>query len=122
MKSATRTLREHLHFIIIVPLLIIVMTWPTFVHVFDSDGFWLPSHEDMYMKVWDAWYGKLMLSGQAEFYSADLLFHPNGLSLDFHNFSLPHMFVFGGLQEIIPAANALHTHLLADHSCKRNFR
>ena len=114
MKSATRTLRAHLHFIIIIPLLIIVMTWPTFVHLFDSDGFWLSTRDiDSNMLFWDAWYLKLLINGQADFYYTDLLFHPDGVSLAFHNFSLPHIMIFAGLQAIIPAANAFNlTHLL----------
>ena len=41
MSRLPHALRNHLHFIIIVPLLIIVMTWPTFAHVLDTNTFWL---------------------------------------------------------------------------------
>ena len=41
MSRLPRALRNHLHFIIIVPLLIIVMTWPTFERVFDTDRVWI---------------------------------------------------------------------------------
>ena len=58
------------------------------------------------MKFWDAWYGKHILSGQADYYFTDLLFYPQGLSLIYHNFSIPHMLVFGGLQAFMPASNA----------------
>ena len=58
------------------------------------------------MKFWDVWYGKSLLAGNAYFYFTDLLFHPVGLSLDFHNFSLPHMVVAGALQGIINADDA----------------
>ena len=110
----SKALRNHLHFIIIVPLLIIVMTWPTFVHVFDTDGFWLPTgRNDIYMLFRDAWYGKLVASGLADFYYTDLLFHPTGVSLAYHNFSLPHMLLLGALQMIMPASNAFNlTYLL----------
>ena len=65
------------------------------------------------MKYWDTWYGKSFFAGRADFYHTEMLFHPNGVSLDFHNFSLPHMIVFGGLQTFLPATNAYQlTYLL----------
>ena len=98
MKSLGPFLRSHLHFIVIAPLIIIVVTWPVFPNIFDGDVFWLPSVErDVFLKFWDAWYGKALLRGQADFYYTDLHFHPAGLSLRFHNFSLPHLLVFGAL-------------------------
>ena len=113
MKTLTSALRHHLHFIIIVPLLIMVMTWPTFIRIFDQDGFWLILNNiDSNMLFWDAWYFKLLVSGQSDFYSTDLLFHPDGVSLAFHNFSLPHMAIFASLQAIMPPVNAFNlTHL-----------
>ena len=114
VKIVSKAFRNHLHVIIIVPLLIILMTWPTFSHVFDTDGFWLAgSSVDSHMLFWDAWYGKLILSGQADFYYTDLLFYPDGVSLAFHNFSLPHMILFGVLQMIMHATSAYNlTYLL----------
>ena len=107
VKIVSKAFRNHLHFIIIVPLLIIVMTWPTSVNIFDVKALrWPTSSGDIFMKFWDAWYGKLMLAGQADFFRTDLLFYPNGLSLAYHNFSLPNMIVFGGLQEVLPTTNA----------------
>ncbi len=114
MKNIPHNLRHHLHFFIIAPLLIILMTWPTASQLFDTRTFWLTGHNiDTNMLFWDAWYGKLILSGQADFFYTDLLFHPDGVSLAFHNFSLPHMALFAGLQELIPAPNAYNlTYLL----------
>ncbi len=114
LKPITRGIRRHIHFIVFVPLLFIVLTWPISANILDQDTFWLPSHDqDVFMKFWDAWYGIAILHGQAEFYFTDLLFHPTGLSLDFHNFSLPHMFVFGVLQGFMHADDAYSlTHLL----------
>ena len=54
MKTLTSALRHHLHFIIIVPLLIMVMTWPTFIRFFEPTT--PPTTPDMAMKFWDAWY------------------------------------------------------------------
>ena len=114
MKSLISTCREHWHFFLIVPLLIILMTWPTFRHVFDTDGYWLVNSDiDANMLFWDAWYAELIAAGKAEFYFTDLLFHPDGVSLAFHNFSLPHMVVFAGLQSLLPGPNAYNlTYLL----------
>lgn len=112
-KKLAKSLREHLHLFIILPLLIILMTWPTAVHVFDTSSFWLAQRNwDANMLFWDAWYLKLLLGGQVDFYYTDLLFHPTGVSLAFHNFSLPHMIVFAGLQAIMPASNAFNATFL----------
>ena len=109
MNTIFRCLRKHIHFFVIVPILIIVMTWPTFVYVFETDTFWLPGRDiDANMLFWDAWYLKLLIAGQADFYFTDLLFHPQGVSLAFHNFSLPHMMLFAGLQAFMPVANAFN--------------
>ena len=101
-------LREHIHFIVVVTVLIVVMTFPTILYVFDTEVFWLPTgnHPDTWGKFWDAWYGQKVLSGQADLYYTDLLFYPRGSSLTFHNFSWPHMLVLSGLQAIMPASNA----------------
>ena len=84
------------------------MTFPTIVYVFNTEVFWLPTgnHPDTWLKFWDAWYGKRMLAGQAEYYYTDMLFYPRGSSLVYHNFSIPHMAVFGGLQALMPPSNA----------------
>lgn len=100
-------LRRQWNFFALVPPLVIVMTWPAIARVFDSADFWLASSDiDAYMLFWDAWYGKLILAGKADFYFTDLLFHPNGVSLAFHNFCLPHMILLGLLQEIMPLSSA----------------
>ena len=81
MNTFSNTLRQHLHFLIM-PLLIIVMTWPMANIIFDVETVrWPAGPGDTYMKYWDAWYGKLVLAGQADLYHTDLLFYPNGLSL-----------------------------------------
>ena len=99
--------RHHAHFIIVVAVLLVVMTWPTIVHVFDTTVFWLPIDSgDVWIKFWDAWYGKLLITGQADFYHTDLSFYPHGLSLAYHIFTIPHMILFNGLQFFVPASNA----------------
>ncbi len=109
LNTLSDTLRNHLHFFIILPLIIILMTWPTIVQIFKTDSFWLARQNiDSNMLFWDAWYFKLLISGQADYYYTDLLFHPTGVSLAFHNFSLPHMIIFAGLQAVMPASNAFN--------------
>ncbi len=109
LNTLAGALRNHLHFFVMLPLIIILMTWPVLDQVFNSDSFWLAQQNvDSNMLFWDAWYFKLLISGQADFYYTDLLFHPTGVSLAFHNFSLPHMLLFAGLQTIMPASNAFN--------------
>ena len=75
IKELTDTLRHHLHFILVMPLLIILMTWPTFFQIFKTDSFWLARQNiDSNMLFWDAWYLKLLLGGQADFYYTDSAF------------------------------------------------
>ena len=109
-----RILRNHLHFVVTVGILIMVMTWPTIVHVFDTTVFWLPSdNNDIWIEFWNAWYSKLILAGEADFYFTDLSFYPDGLPLNYHVLSIPPILAFGGLQTIMPASNAYNlTYLL----------
>lgn len=109
-----RVFRNHLHFIVIVGILTAAMTWPAVRYVFDTSVFWLPTvNADVWMKFWDAWYFKSLIAGRADFYFTDLLFYPDGVSLVYHNFNVPHMVVFGGLQAVMPASNAFNlTYLL----------
>ncbi len=102
-------MRKHVHFIVVVSVLLVVMTWPTIVHVFDTDTFWLPSSNrdrDVWMKLWDAMHWKSVLAGKADYFYSDEIFYPNGVSLAFHSLSLPHVLVFGGLQTLMPVSNA----------------
>lgn len=102
-----RTLRDHLRFILVVGLLAVVMTWPVASYVFESDTFWLPSHgPDVFIEIWNAWYGQRIIAGQADFYFADLLFYPQGLPLTYHHFSIPSMLALGGLSALMPISNA----------------
>ena len=114
MSSLRSALRKHLHFIVVVGILLVVMTWPTIVYVFDTETFWLPSDSrDIYMKFWDAWYGAKLMSGAGDFYFTNSLFHPLGVSLVFHNFCVPHMLVFGILKSLFSASSAYNlTYLL----------
>ena len=97
-------LRNHAHVLLIVPLVVIVMTWPTFARIFDGDEFWLHSaHGDLWLRIWDAWHIKNVLAGQAELFYTDSMFHPQGLSLAFVHYSLPHALLFIVFNKFLPA-------------------
>ena len=108
MTRALTTLREHLHFIVIVTLLTLVMTFPTIIYVFRTDVFWLPTGDshDVYIKLWDIWYSEQFLTGQADRFYTDLMFHPEGLSLAYHPFFMPYLAVMNALDFFLPPSNA----------------
>ncbi len=111
MKAMTRfsaALREHLHFIVVVTLLTLVMTFPTIVYIFRTDVFWLPTGDshDVYIKLWNIWYSEQFLTGHADRFHTDLMFHAEGLSLDHHPFSVPYDVVMNLLEILLPPSNA----------------
>ncbi len=109
MHKLWRALRHHLPFLIIMPLVISALSWPTIIHVFDREGFWLVQDNiDSNMLFWDAWYFERLITGRADYFFTDLLFHPSGVSLAFHNFSLPHMATMAVLKTIFPPAKAFN--------------
>ncbi len=110
MRKIPSTARGHLLVLLGLAALIVVMTFPTAAHVFTSDKFWLPTGDqaDAWMKFWDAWYAGLVLRGEADIQHTDLLFFPHGVSLTFHNFSIAHMLLLGGLQSLMPQSNAFN--------------
>ncbi len=114
MTEIRNSLRNHLPFLVVMPLILIALTWPTIARVFDREGFWLvQSNSDANMLFWDAWYFERLIAGRADYYYTDLLFHPAGVSLAFHNFSLPHMALMAALKTIFPPAKAYNlTYLL----------
>ncbi len=107
MPRLLNALREHRHFFIVVALLTLVMTFPAGLHVFDYKDLWFPSTNlDVFMKIWDGWHGWNNISSPSDFFFTNLLFYPHGVSLTFHNYSLPHMIVQGGLAKLMPVSNA----------------
>ena len=100
-------MRKHLHFIVVVSVLLVVMTWPTIVYVFDTDTFWLPTQGyDVWLRFWDAWRGSQVLSGTAVFNASDMLFYPVGISLEFHPYNVFHTLLFALLQSWMPISSA----------------
>lgn len=107
MSRISTRIRHHLPFIIIVPLLIIVTTWPTFALVFDTDRAVFPTtHGDVRQKLWDVWHLGQFLAGKTGFYYTDVMFYPIGLSLAYESFVLPHMLSVGLLSAVLPISNA----------------
>ena len=101
-------LREHLPFLLVTTFLTLVMTFPTIAHVLRTDVFWLPekSNLDVYIKLWDIWYGNLILSGQADRLHTDVIFYPEGTSLAYHSQFFLHSMVVNALHALMPISNA----------------
>ena len=108
MRRLCTEIRRHLHFFIVVALLTTVMTFPTIVHVFKTDVFWLPTGDssDIFIHIWDIWYWKEILSGQADRSYTTVLFYPEGVSLLHHPFSsLPTNLLQLAIQKVMPVSN-----------------
>ena len=119
MRRALSTLYKHRHFVIVATLLTLVLTFPTFVYIFRTDVFWLPTGDslDVYIKLWDIWYGKLLLTGQADRFYTDLMFYPEGVSLIYNPIFIPHVIVVNALRVLLPISNAFSlTYLLITFS------
>ena len=100
-------LRNHWHALVIVPLVVIVMTWPTFARIFDGDEFWLHVEQrDKWLRFWDAWHLERVLAGQVELYYTDSLFHPDGVSLAWQQVVYPHAALLLMLENVMPADSA----------------
>lgn len=107
MKASLRLLRDHLHFIIVITILLVVMTWPTFHYVFDTNVFWLPTgNRDIFMKFWNGWHGMRVFRGLSAFNSTDALFYPVGMSLNYHPHNVFHMILLASLRSLISVSNA----------------
>ena len=101
-------IREHLHFIIVITVLTLVMTFPTIVYVFRTDVFWLPEggNPDVLANLWDVWYGKQILTGKADRLYTNLIFYPDGVSLAYHPFFFIRMVLMNVLHLWMPISNA----------------
>ncbi|MCY3831498.1 MAG: hypothetical protein OXG85_00700 [Chloroflexi bacterium] len=100
-------LRKHFPVILIVPLVIIALTWPTFPRLFDGDEIWLHTgQQDKWQPLWDVWHIKRVLAGEAELFYTDYMFHPPGTSLAFYHINYLHALLALALQQVMPADNA----------------
>ncbi len=99
--------RPRLAILLFLAALIVLTTWPVFQRVLDLETFWLlDAGNDIWLELWEVWYGSLLFTGQADLYQTDLLFYPQGASLAYHQFSLPHMLVVNALQLVLPLSSA----------------
>ena len=114
-----KQLRGHAHFFLVIVPLILLMTYPTIIHVFDPSSFWLPALDwDVWLKFWDAWHFKQVLAGKSEFLHTNLLFYPDGVSLAYRAYSLPHIIIMSALSLLMPASHAFSlTYLLLIFAC-----
>ena len=108
MTRLAHMLRENLHFIVVAAILTLALTYPTIKYVFNTEVFWLPTgvSSDVFTEMWDVWYGKLILTGQADRFYTDFLFYPEGVSLVYHPLFIPYIIVLNALQTIMPVSNA----------------
>ncbi len=100
-------LRNHLHVLLIVPLVVIVMTWPTFARIFDSQDFWVHTwHGDFWFRIWDAWHLERVLTGRADVFYTHEMFHPTGVSLAWQHSSYPHAAMLMALRKLMSVDSA----------------
>ena len=100
-------LRNHWHVLLIVPLVVIVTTWPTFPRIFDADEFWLHVvYGDKWLRIWDAWHFERVLAGQTPLYHTDTLFYPVGTPLTFYAMVFPHALLMIALKAFLPVDDA----------------
>ena len=97
-----------MHFILVITVLVLVMTFPSIVYVFKTDVFWLPAKHccDALQKIWDAWYVKQILIGRADLLYTDAIFYPEGVSLAYHPLFYLHGMMVAALQLFMPLSNA----------------
>ena len=109
LKQLHRIIREHWLVVGVTTVLTLIVTWPTILYVFRTDVFWLPTGDstDIFISVWDTWYGNLVLSGQADRFYTDLIFSPEGVSLVSHPFFVAHILIVNALKTFLPLSNAL---------------
>ena len=100
-------LRNHWPVLVILPLAVIAITWPTFPRIFDADEFWLHvAMNDKWLRIWDAWHIGQVLAGQAELYYTDGIFYPAGTTLRFYSFVYPSALLLIALKAVMAVDDA----------------
>ena len=100
-------LRNHAHVLLVVPLVIVVMTWPVVPKLFNGEEFWLHNYNpDAFLRIWDSWHVGQVLAGQAELWHTVDMFHPRGASLVVQSFSFPHALLMLALRQVMPTDSA----------------
>ncbi|MDE2635291.1 MAG: hypothetical protein OXI30_02910 [Chloroflexota bacterium] len=102
-------IRRHARSILVITFLALAMTFPTIVYVFRTDVFWLPEDrsQDIFIEFWNIWYGRQVLSGQADYFYTDTIFYPRGVSLTYHPLFLLEAIAVSALNTLLPISNAL---------------
>lgn len=109
MNKLRSIIHEHSHFIAVVSLLTLVMTFPTILYVFRTDILWLPIGDSADANHWDIWYWERVLRGEADRSFTDVIFYPEGVSLVQHPFlQQPAMMLRIFLQQFMPFTNAFN--------------
>ena len=89
------------------PLVVIVLTWPTLPQLFNGEDFWLHNPSpDALLRIWDSWHVGQVLAGQAELWYTVDMFHPRGASLTFQSYSFPHALLLLALKNVMPTDSA----------------
>ena len=109
MRKLRSTIREHLHFIAVVTLLTLVMTFPTVLYLFRTDVMWLPIGGANDANHFDIWYWERILRGLEVRSYTNVIFYPEGVSLVHHPFlQQPAMVLRIFLQQFMPFTNAFN--------------
>ena len=110
MKQLRHLISKHWHAVAIVTVLTVAVTFPMILYVFRTDVFWLPTGEskDIFIGLWDIWYGKLVLTGNADRYFTDIIFYPQGVSLAGHPLFVPQIAAVVALTLFLPLSNVFN--------------
>lgn len=110
LKQLRRIIHAHWQAVAIFMILTVVVTFPMILYVFRTDVFWLPTgnSRDIYMSLWDMWYGNLVLTGQAERFFTDVMFFPEGVSLAAHPLFLLQAAVVNAVMSVLPLSNSFN--------------
>ncbi len=108
MRRLRATLKAHRPFFVVVGLLTLLTTWPLAQYMAQADGFYLPTHDsaDVYVKLWDIWYGGQVLTGKADRFYTDLIYYPAGASLVYHPIFMLHSIAVSALQAVMSLSDA----------------
>lgn len=57
-------------------------------------------------ELWEGWYGGQILNGSADLFYTNLLFYPDGVSLIYHQHTVPHALLYQALRLLLPISSA----------------
>lgn len=112
MSHLSKQLQPHRPFIILVPILILIVSFPTILFVIHPDAVAFPHNRDSYMHLWNSWYMGKVLSGSHDLYYTNFVFYPEGVTLAYHSYSLIQMVLTRIFDLILPPSNAYNLAIL----------